>query len=102
MKAKLIVATGIDTSTMASKTDLTILNTKVNNLDVDKCKTVTPDLSKLCNVVDNQIVKKIVHHNLVIKVSAIDTKIPHTSGSVTKTKYNSVKQSLEKKIEDID
>lgn len=53
MKAKLIVATGIDTSTMASKTDLTILNTKVNNLDVDKCKTVTPDLSKLCNVVDN-------------------------------------------------
>lgn len=43
-----------------------------------------------------------MHDNLVIKVSAIDTKIPHTSGSVTKTQYNSVKQSLEKKIEDID
>ena len=43
-----------------------------------------------------------MHDNLVIKVSAIDNKIPHTSGSVTKTQYNSVKQSLEKKIEDID
>ena len=42
-KASLKGATGIDTSMLASKTDLASLKTKVDNLDV-KLKTVPPDL----------------------------------------------------------
>ena len=35
------------------------LKTKVDNLDVDKLSTVPVDLSKLTNVVDNDVVKKL-------------------------------------------
>ena len=51
-------AAGIDTSTLASKKDLASLNTKVDNLDVNKIKTVPAALSKLSNVVDNDVIKK--------------------------------------------
>ena len=39
---------------------------------------------------------------LVTKASAIDTKVPSTSGLIFKKQYDSNKQNLEKKIEDID
>ena len=45
--------TGIDTSTPASKTDLASLKTKVENLD--EFKFVPANLSKLNNVVDNDV-----------------------------------------------
>ena len=35
------------------------MKTKVDNLDVDKLSTVPVDLSKLTNVVDNDVVKKL-------------------------------------------
>ena len=41
-------------------------------------------------------------NQLVTKVNAIDTKIPSTSGLVTKTEYDWDKQDLERKIEDVD
>ena len=44
MKADSKGATVIDTSMLASKTDLTRLKTKVNNLDVDNINTVSVDL----------------------------------------------------------
>ena len=99
-KTDLKGATGIDTSTLASKTDLASLKTKVDDLDKDKIKTVPADLSKLCNVMDNDVVKKTGYGKLVIKVSAIDTKVPR--GLVNKTQYDSDKQGLEKKIKNID
>ena len=40
-------AAGLDRSTMASKTDLADLKTKLDNLDVDKLKNVPTALSKL-------------------------------------------------------
>ena len=55
----------------------------MNNLDVDKLKTVPIDLRKPINVVDDQVVKKTVYNQLVTKVNATDTKIPSTSGLVT-------------------
>ena len=58
MKDDLKRATGIDTSTLASKKDLASLNTKVDNLDVNKVKTVPAALSKISNVVDNDVIKK--------------------------------------------
>ena len=41
-------------------------------------------MSKGCNVMNNDIVKKVVYNKLVIKVNAIDAKIPSTSGLITK------------------
>ena len=54
-KAGLKVATGIDTSTLATKADFTSLKMRVNNLDVGKLKTVPADFSKLSSVVDDDM-----------------------------------------------
>ena len=51
--------TGIDTSKLAAKSDLASLKTEVDKIDVDKLKTVSVDLSKLSNVVNNDVVKKL-------------------------------------------
>ena len=51
-------ATNDDTCMLASKTSLAALKTKLPNLYVDKLNTVPADLSKLSNVVDNDVVKK--------------------------------------------
>ena len=48
----------IDTSSFALKTNLAHLKTKVDKLDVDKLKPLPDDVSKLSNVVANQVVKK--------------------------------------------
>ena len=49
--------------------------------------TASGDLCKLSNEVDNDVVEKTVYGKLVTKVNAIDTKIPSSSGFVTKTKH---------------
>ena len=87
-KADLKGATGIDTFTLVSKTYLANLKTKLDDLDVDKLKTLPSNLSKLSNVVDNDVVKKTVYDQLVTKVNAIGTKIGSTSGLITKTRVN--------------
>ena len=79
---------------LASKTDLTSLKSKVDNLNVDKLRTIPAYFSKLSNLVDNDVVKKTVYYKLVTKVNAIDAKIPSTSWLVTKTQYDSDKQDL--------
>ena len=55
--------------------------------------TVYVDLSKLSNVVKNEVFKKVVYEKLVLKVNNIGT-----SGFVLKTKYGADKSELEKKI----
>ena len=79
----------IDTSSFALKTNLARLKTEVENLDIDKLAPVSVDLSKLCDVVTNDVVKIVVYDKLVEKVNKIDT-----SEFVSKTKY----AELEKKI----
>ena len=54
-------------------------------------------MSKLSNVVNNDIVEKTVYDKLVGKVNNIDI-----SGFVLKTKYDTDKSDLEKKISDAD
>ena len=56
---------------------------------------VPTDLSKLSNVVTNDVVKKDVYNKLVTKVYNIDT-----SGFVLKTKYDTGESELESKIPD--
>ena len=56
---------------------------------------VLVDLSKLSDVVKNDVVKKDVYDKLVAKVNSIDT-----SGFVLKTKHDTDKSELENKIPD--
>ena len=72
--------THIDTSRLALKRNLPNLKTEVDKLDIDKLATVPVDLSKLSNVVKNDVVKKTDYNKLVTKVNNIDT-----SGLVKKT-----------------
>ena len=80
---------------------------------------VPVDLSKLSDVVKNDVVKKTVYDKLVAKVNSIDTsrfalktkydtdkskienKIPDTSGLVKKTNYNAKITETEGKIPSI-
>ena len=105
----------IDTSSFPLKTNLANLKTGVDNSDIDKLVPIPDDLSKLCNVVKNDVVKKTVYNKLAAKVDNIDTsgfvlktkyntkitelenKIPHTSGLVKKTNYNTKITELENK-----
>ena len=74
------------------KTNLTILKTEVDKLDIDKLALVpVVDLSKLSDVVKNDVVKKAVYDKLVAKVNNIDI-----SAFVLKTKYQIDKAELEK------
>ena len=96
-KADLKTATGVDTAKLAAKSDLASLIEEIDKIDVSKLKTVPVDLSKLSNVVKNEVVKKTVYDKLVAKVNNIET-----SGFAFKTKYNADKSKLEKKISDAD
>ena len=111
--------THVDTSNFALKTNLANLKTEADKLDIDKLATVPVDLSKLINVVKNNVVKKTVYDKLVAKVNNIDAgdfvlktnfntkftglekKIPNVSGLVKKTDYNSKITEIEDKILDI-
>ena len=59
-KTDLKNATGVDASKLAAKCDLTNLETKVDKIDVEKLKTFPVNLSKLRNVINNEVVKKCV------------------------------------------
>ena len=94
-KTDLKNVTHVDTSSFALKTNLASLETEVDELDIDKLLPVPIDLSKLSDVVKNDVVKKVVYDKLVSKVN-IDT-----SDFVLKTKYQTDKAELEKKISDV-
>ena len=94
-KADLKIATGIDTSKLAEKSDLASIKAKVHKLDIEKLIPVPVDLSKLNDVVKNDIVKKTVYDKLLTKVKNINT-----GGFRLKTKYETDKSELEKKIPD--
>ena len=95
-KTDLKNVTQVDTSSFALKTNLASLKTEVDKLDIDKLAPVPVDLSKLSDVVKNDVVKKAVYDKLVAKVNNIDT-----SDFVLKTKYQTGKTELENKIPDV-
>ena len=82
-KTDLKNVTHVDTLSFALKTNLASLKTEVDILDIDKLAPVPVDLSKLSDVVKNDVVKKTLYDKLVAKVNNIDT-----SDFVLKTKYN--------------
>ena len=87
-KTDLKNVTHVDTSRLALKANLASLKTEVDLLGIDKLAPVPIDLTKLSDVV-----KKAVYEKLAAKVNNIDT-----SGFVLKTKYQTDKTELEKKI----
>ena len=85
----------IHNSSFALKSNLASLKTEVDKLDINKLVPVPVDLSKLSDVVKNDVVKKTVYDKLVAKVNSIDT-----SAFVLKTKYDTDKSEIENKIPD--
>ena len=94
-KADIKNFTHVDTSNFALKMNLANLKTEVDKIDTDKLKTVPVDLSKLSNVVKNEVIKKAEYNKLVAKVCNIDT-----SNFVIKSNYNTEIAELENKIPD--
>ena len=88
--------THVDNSSFTLKIILANLKTEFDELDIDKLAPVFVDLSKLSDVVKNDVVKKTVYDKLVAKVNNIDT-----SDFVLKTKYQTDKTELEKKVPDV-
>ena len=68
--------------------NLTSLKTEIGKLDIGKLVPVPVDLSKLSDVVKNDVVQKTVYGKLVAKVNNIDT-----SDFVLKTKYDTGNQN---------
>ena len=68
----------------------------MDKLDIEKIALVPVDMSKLGDVVKNDVVKKTVYDQLAAKVNNIDT-----NDFVLKTKYQTDKTELEKKIPDV-
>ena len=111
--------THVDTPNFALKANLANLKTEVDKLDIDGLVPIPVDLSKLSDVIKNDVVKKTVYDKLVAKVDNIDTsdfvlkakyntdktelenKIPDSSGLVKKTDYNTKVTELENKAPDI-
>ena len=110
--------THVDVSSYATKTNLAALKSDVDKIDTDKLKTVPADLSKLSNVVKNDVVKKTDYNT---KVTSIETQIAgvtkntldnlgditklkavDTSNFVLKAKLASDVITLENKIDTVD
>ena len=94
-KTDLKNVTHVNTSRFTIKTNLANLKTEVDKLDIDKLAPVPVDLSKLSDVVKNDVVRKTVYGKLVAKVNNIDTS------DFVKTKYQTDKTELENKIPNV-
>ena len=70
--------THVDVSSYATKTNLAALKSEVDKIDPDKLKTVPTDLSKLSNVVKNDVVKKTDYNTSIV------TSIENQIAGVTK------------------
>ena len=92
-KTDLKNVTHVDVSSFASKANLASLKTEVDNLDIAK---LTP-VSKLSNLVKNDVIKKTECNKLITKVDNIDT-----TKFVLKITYDADKSDFGKEISDAD
>ena len=99
--------THVDTSSFALKTNLANLKTEVDKSDIDKLVPIPVDLSKLRDLVKNDVVKKTDYNELVtkvdnivkktdynIKITEIEGKIPDICGLATKTALTTVENKI--------
>ena len=85
-----------DTATTLHAGWVASLKTEVDKLEIDKLVPIPVDLSKLSDLVKNDVVKKTVYDELVAKINNINT-----SDFVLKTKYQTDKAELEREIPDV-
>ena len=85
-KTDIKTVTHVDPSSFALKTNLANLKTEVEKLYIDKLAPVPVDLSKLSDVVKNDVFKKAVYDKLVAKVNNIEA-----NDFLVKTKYQTDK-----------
>ena len=78
-------------------TSLNNLKKKVNDLDVDKLKTVSVDLKKLSNMVDNEVVKNTKFNTLKTKVINLEKKVPGATNLTHINQYNTDLEFRQKK-----
>ena len=64
-------STVVDTLKCAKKIDLASWKSEINKLDIGNLETAPVDLSKLSDVIKNEVVKMSVYEELVKKVNAI-------------------------------
>ena len=95
-KTNLKKVTHVDVSSFALKSDLASLKPEVDKLDIDKLAPVPVDLSKLSDVIKNDVIKKTVYGKLVAKVDNIDT-----TEFVLKTTFDKYNLDAEKTIKSI-
>ena len=81
----------VDTSSFALKTNLANLKTEVDKLDIDKLVPVPADLSKLGDVLKNDVIKKT---DCNAKITEIENKIPDISNLATKTALTAIKNKI--------
>ena len=72
-KTDLKNVTHVDASSLASKSNLDSLKTEVDKVDTDKLAPAPFDLSKLSDIVKNDVVEKTGYDTLVEKVNNIDS-----------------------------
>ena len=97
-KADIKNITYVDTSSFPLKKNVSNLKTQVDKLDIDKLVPVPADLSKLSNVVNNEVVKKTEYET---KIKNMEDKIPDSSNLATKTNLNTKINEVENKISSI-
>ena len=78
------------------------LKTKVENLDAYKLKTVSIDLKKLSDVVDNEVIKNTKFNALKTKVNKVEKTIPDATTLILINQSNTNKQTLGGKNGDVD
>ena len=109
--------THVDVSSFASKTNLAVLKTEVDKIDIDKLKTAPVDLAKLTNVVEHDLVNKTDYNAKVTSIegqlagvtkNTLDNlgditklKAVDTNSFVLKTKLASDVTTLENKIDTV-
>ena len=100
-------ATGVDTLQFAKKDDLANLKLEVDRLDTDelaeldadKLKPVFNYLSKLSNVVQNDVVKRDVYYNA--KIKDIEDKMPDITNWANNTAFNAKINYVKNKVRSI-
>ena len=88
-------AAGINASKYVEKVDLLRLKIKTDKLDIGKLETTSADLSKLENVVKNEVVKETEYNELAKRINAIQTT--DTSILINITGYDTKVGVTEKK-----
>ena len=81
----------VDTSSFALKTNLANLKTEVDKLDIDNLVPVPVDLSKLSDVVKNDVIKKTDYN---AKITEIENRIPNISNFATKTALTNLSNTV--------